>query len=166
MAGSLFLWEISPSQALPRQLPRRGSQGLRLVAEVLSAMRKLPGVLLALPLRKDFPRSGGRCRAATKGGIWHRVAMTERAHAVSPVTKVSNATRNFSVIAKSSPFGGSGTPSGVTERVQPVESLQKTFPQRRAFEESGAANAACLYDPSRENAFGALRRARQTRNLK
>ena len=39
----------------------------------------------ALPLRKDSPRSGGRCRAATKGGIWHRVAMTERA---SPPTKI------------------------------------------------------------------------------
>ena len=25
---------------------------------------------LAPPLRKDFPRSGGRCRAATKRGIW------------------------------------------------------------------------------------------------
>ena len=24
----------------------------------------------APPERKDFPRSGGRCRAATKGGIW------------------------------------------------------------------------------------------------
>ncbi len=39
-------------------------------------------------------------------------------------------------------------------------------PQRRAFAESGAANAACRYTPSRENAFGALRRARQTRNIK
>ena len=39
-------------------------------------------------------------------------------------------------------------------------------PQRRAFAESGAANAVFRYDPSRENAFGALRRARQTRNLK
>ena len=38
--------------------------------------------------------------------------------------------------------------------------------QRRAFAESGAANAVCRYDPSGENAFGALRRARQTRNLK
>ena len=27
-----------------------------------------------LPLRKDFPRSGGRCRAATKGGVWHGVS--------------------------------------------------------------------------------------------
>ena len=32
-----------------------------------------------LSLRKDFPRAGGRCRAATKGGVWHRAAMTERA---------------------------------------------------------------------------------------
>ncbi|MFV8820651.1 hypothetical protein [Faecalibacterium sp. 9] len=40
------------------------------------------------------------------------------------------------------------------------------FPQRRAFAESGAANAAFRYDPSREKAFGALRRARQTRNYK
>ena len=39
-------------------------------------------------------------------------------------------------------------------------------PQRRAFAESCAANAVFRYDPSRENAFGALRRARQTRNLK
>ena len=27
-----------------------------------------------LPLRKDFPRTGGRCRAATKGGVWHGVS--------------------------------------------------------------------------------------------
>ena len=60
----------SPSQALPRQLSRRESQGLRLVAKALGIMRKFPTVLLALPLSKDFPRSGGRCRAATKGGIW------------------------------------------------------------------------------------------------
>ena len=157
---------VTSSPGAGEVFPQRGSQAVKFITKVLGVMRKLLAVLLALPLRKDFPRSGGRCRAATKGGIWHRVAMTERAHAVSPVTKVSNATRNFPVIAKSSPFGGAGTPSGVTERVQPVESLQKTFPQRRAFEESGAANAACLYDPSRENAFGALRRARQTRNLK
>ena len=31
-------------------------------------------------MRKDFPRSGGRCRAATKGGIWQaRQGLTERA---------------------------------------------------------------------------------------
>ena len=33
----------------------------------------------APPERKDFPRSGGRCRAATKGGIWQaRQGLTER----------------------------------------------------------------------------------------
>ena len=51
--------------------------------------------------KKNFPRSGqilpapgrnvtvgdkegSRCRAATKGGIWHRAAMTERVRAVLP----------------------------------------------------------------------------------
>ena len=126
---------VSPSQALPRQLSQRESQAITFVAKVLGETRKLPAVLLALPLGELSPQ------------------VTERAHAVSPVTKVSNATRNFSVIAKSSPFGGSGTPSGVTERVQPVESLQKTFPQRRAFAESGAAAAVSLHDPSREKAI-------------
>ena len=106
-----------PSQALPRQLPRRGSQDLKPVAKVSGAMRKFPTVPLPLPLRKDFPRSGGRCRAATKGGVWHRAAMTERAHTVSPVTKVLGAMRKFPAVPKSSPFGGAGTPSGVTERV-------------------------------------------------
>ena len=41
--------------------PKGGAKPLSLDAKVLGAMRKLPAVLLALPLRKDFPRSGGRC---------------------------------------------------------------------------------------------------------
>ena len=128
--AAFFCGKISPSQALPRQLSRRESQAVKLVAKVLGIMRKFPAVLLPLPLRKDFPRSGGRCRAA----------MTERAHVVSPYFKVSNAVRNFPAMPKAPPFGGAGTPSGVTERVRSR--------------------------PSRENAFGALRRARQTRNYK
>ena len=67
-------------------------------------MRKFSAVLLPLPLRKDFPRSGGRCRAATKGGVWHRAAMTERAQAVSFDTKVLSAVKKL---------------SGAPERVQP-----------------------------------------------
>ena len=39
-----------PSQALPRQLSQRESQAVTFVAKVLGIMRKLPGVLLALPL--------------------------------------------------------------------------------------------------------------------
>ena len=49
-----------PSQALPRQLPRRGSQGLKFVAKVLGLIGKLPGVPAP-------PR--GSCRAATEG-LW------------------------------------------------------------------------------------------------
>ena len=64
-------------------------------------MRKLPAVLLALPLGELSPQ------------------VTERAHVVSPVTKVSNATRNFLTMPKSSPFGGAGIErSEMTERVR------------------------------------------------
>ena len=75
----------APSQALPRQLSQGESQAVKPMAKVLGTKRKLPAVLLPLPLRKDFPRSGGRCRAATKGGVWQaRQGLTERAHTVSP----------------------------------------------------------------------------------
>ena len=39
-----------PSQALPRQLSQRESQAVNLDAEVLGTKRKLPAVLLPLPL--------------------------------------------------------------------------------------------------------------------
>ena len=48
---------MMPSQALPRQLSQRESQGLMLIAEVLSAMRKHPAVLLPLPLGEVDLRS-------------------------------------------------------------------------------------------------------------
>ena len=41
----------------------------------------------------------------------------------------------------------------MTERVQPACAKQKLPPQRRAFVESGAANAVCRYDPTREKAI-------------
>ena len=47
----------APSQALPRQLPHRGSQGLRLIAKVLGITRKFPAVLLPLPLGEVDLRS-------------------------------------------------------------------------------------------------------------
>ena len=87
-----------PSQALPRQLPRRGSQ------------------------------------------------------AVSPVAKVSDTIRNLPATQKAPPFGGAGIEqSEMTERASPLKFCKKLFPQRRAFAESGAANAVSRYDPSREN---------------
>ena len=51
-----FLWD-EPSQALPRQLSRRESQGLKLVAKVLGLMGKFPVVLLPLPLGEVASRS-------------------------------------------------------------------------------------------------------------
>ena len=46
-----------PSQALPRQLPQRGSQAVRFITKVLGAMRKFPAALLPLPLGEVASRS-------------------------------------------------------------------------------------------------------------
>ena len=99
------------------QLPQRGSQDLKPVAKALGVMRKFPPLLLPLPLRKDFPRSGGRCRAATKGGVWHRAAMTERAHAVALSAKASNAIRNLPAMPEPPSPRELANPQGLTEGV-------------------------------------------------
>ena len=52
-----FVCRGTPSQALPRQLSQRESQGLRLVAKALGVMRKFPVVLLPLPLGEVDLRS-------------------------------------------------------------------------------------------------------------
>ena len=70
---------------------QRESQAVTFVAKVLSVMRKLPAVLLDLPLGELSPQ------------------VTERAHAVSPVAKVSDVIRNLPATSKSSPLGGAGT---------------------------------------------------------
>ena len=57
--------------------PQRGSQAINLNAKVLSAMRKIPAVLLALPLGELSPK------------------VTERAHAVTLRAKGSSAMRNL-----------------------------------------------------------------------
>ena len=59
-------------------------------------MRKLPAVLLALPLGE---------LASPKG-------LTERAHAVSSVTNVSKATRNFPAMPKAPSQRELSKPSG------------------------------------------------------
>ena len=55
-ASSLKEGESKPSQALPRQLPRRGSQAVTFVAEVLGAMRNLYRHLKKLPLSGELAR--------------------------------------------------------------------------------------------------------------
>ena len=63
------------------------AHAVKRIAKVLGAKRKLPVVLLALPLGELSPQ------------------VTERAHAVSPVTKVSDATKNFAAMPKAPPWG-------------------------------------------------------------
>ena len=112
---------VTSSPGAGEVFPLRGSQAVRLVAKVLGVMRKLPAVLLPLPLRKDFPRSGGRCRAATKGGVWHGVSRDGEGARRYPDVKVSRATRNFPATAKTSPFRGRWHRAAMTERVQPAK---------------------------------------------
>ena len=71
-----------PPQALPRQLSRRESQAVNLDAKVLGTKRKFPVVLLAPPLGELSPQ------------------VTERAHAVNSVAKVSIAMRNLPAMPK------------------------------------------------------------------
>ena len=68
---------VTSSPGAGEVFPLRESQAVTFVAEVLSVTRKLPAVLLALPLGELSPK------------------VTERAHAVSPVVKVSDAIRNL-----------------------------------------------------------------------
>ena len=71
-----------PPQALPRQLSRREGQAVNLDAKVLGTKRKFPVVLLAPPLGELSPQ------------------VTERAHAVNSVAKVSIAMRNLPAMPK------------------------------------------------------------------
>ena len=55
-----------PSQALPRQLPQRGSQAIKFITKALGETRKFPAVLLP-PLRipKSAPHFRWKC-----GALW------------------------------------------------------------------------------------------------
>ena len=83
--GGRAVVDLKPSQALPRQLPRRGSQAVTFVAKVLGIMRRLPGVLLPLPLgevalrskdgegarREKLPQSRCARQPPLGWGLWH-----------------------------------------------------------------------------------------------
>ena len=77
----------APSQALPRQLPRRGSQAVNLDAEVLGTKRKLPAVLLPLPLGEVASPTGLDGEGARR----------------QPYFKVSSVMRNFPATPKAPP---------------------------------------------------------------
>ena len=88
---------VTSSPGAGEVFPLRESQDLKPVTKVLGETRKLPAVLLALPLGELSPQ------------------VTERAHAVSPVVKASDAIRNSPATSKSFPLGRAG--AGAPERV-------------------------------------------------
>ena len=127
----------APSQALPRQLPQGGSQDLKSVAKVSGAMTKYMGVLLALPLGELSPQ------------------VTERAHAVCPVTKVSGAMRNFPAALLPLPLGEVASPQAMTKRAHAgknpfrlAAARQATFPKGTAFCSGGKLSGIAKRHPS------------------
>ena len=72
---------VTSSPGAGEVFPLRESQAVSLSTKVLSAMRKLSGVLLALPL----------------GELANPQGLTERAHAVTLSVIVSSAMKKFSV---------------------------------------------------------------------
>ena len=118
------LQRAEPSQALPRQLSQGESQAVKFITKVLGIMRKLPAVLLALPLGELSPQ------------------VTERAHTVALSAKVSSAIRsfpalvaNFPTTQKSSPFRGSWRTNvslrGFNPQTAPRRSLRRPLPHRQ-----------------------------------
>ena len=71
---------VTSSPGAGEVFPQRGSQAINLDAKVLSAMRKIPAVLLALPL----------------GELAKPEALTERAYAVALSAKGVKCSKNFS----------------------------------------------------------------------
>ena len=70
---------VTSSPGAGEVFPQRGSQAINLNAKVLSAMRKIPAVLLALPL----------------GELAKPEALTERAYAVALSAKGVKCSKNF-----------------------------------------------------------------------
>ena len=91
---------VTSSPGAGEVFPQRESQGLRLVAKALGEMRKFPAVLLALPLGELSPK------------------VTERAHVVGLVAKVSVAIRNRPVSPEASSQRELATPTALPEGVK------------------------------------------------
>ena len=90
-----------PSQALPRQLSQGESQAVNLDAEVLGTKRKLPAVLLPLPLGEVASPTGLDGEGARR----------------QPYFKVSSVMRNFPATPKAPPSGELAKPQALTEGV-------------------------------------------------
>ena len=100
---------VTSSPGAGEVFPQRESQAVTFVAKVLGIMRKLPAVHLALPLGELSPQ------------------VTERAHAVNSVAKVSIAMRNLPAMPKAPSPRGLASRSRLGE-FSPAQSLFSTFP--------------------------------------
>jgi hypothetical protein len=90
---------VTSSPGAGEVFPQRGSQAVNLDAEVLGTKRKLPAVLLPLPLGEVSPQ------------------VTERAHAVTFAAKVSGAIRNLPIMPKAPSQRELAKPQALTEGV-------------------------------------------------
>ena len=70
-----------------RPRPLRRSRASSPKVGALGSPRKLHLFAKVSPFEERLPPAGGRCRAATKGGVWHGEAVTERA---SPLKNICN----------------------------------------------------------------------------
>ena len=108
---------VTSSPGTGEVFPLRESQAVKFITKVLGIMRKLPAVLLALPLGELSPQ------------------VTERAHAVALSAKVSDAIRSFPTTQKSSPFRGSWRTNvslrGFNPQTAPRRSLRRPLPHRQ-----------------------------------
>ena len=76
-------------------------------------------MLLPLPWRKDFPRSGGKMSPqVTKGGVWICEAKTERAHAGKYPFRLAAARQD--TFPKGTAFRGGDKLCGIAKR-RPLE---------------------------------------------
>ena len=124
---------VSPSQALPRQLPQGGSQDLKSVAKASGTMTKYMGVLLPLPLGELSPQ------------------VTERAHAGKNPFRLAAARQV--TFPKGTAFCSGGKLSGIAKRrpswgswrVQRGGRGKKTPPQAYAY--GGVITLLCSLHP-------------------
>ena len=73
-----------------RPRPLRRSRASSPKVGALGSPRKLHLFAKASPFEERLPPAGGRCRAATKGGVWHGEAVTERASQLKNICNTLN----------------------------------------------------------------------------
>ena len=142
------VWKNSPSQALPRQLPRRGSQAVKLIAKVICVMGKLLAQAQSLRARQRLPLRGSwQNRQVLTEGVQTVTPSVSLCSASPPRGRLCTAAAKFPATAEAVPLGKVAAPQAMTEGVQQT----KTFPPRRRFRRKQARQLPfAVTTPSRE----------------